>query len=50
MSMAGAHSNPKDAVNALIQESTDRWLGEDQVVDDITIVIGFLGDWKKKQK
>ncbi len=50
MAIAEVHSKPKDALNALIQESTVRWLDEDQVIDDITIVLGFLGDWKKKTK
>ncbi len=48
MALASIYSKPKDAVNALIQESTARWLSEDQVVDDTTVVIGFLGDWKKR--
>ncbi len=48
VALASIYSKPKDAVNALIQESTARWLSEDQVVDDTTVVIGFLGDWKKR--
>ncbi len=47
VAIAEMYSKPKEAIDALITESTSRWLCDDQVVDDTTIILGFLGDWKK---
>ncbi len=49
VAIAEMYSKPKEAIDALITESTSRWLCDDQVVDDTTIILGFLGDWKKNE-
>ncbi len=50
VAIAELYSKPKDAINALIKESTSRWLADDQVVDDTTVLLGFLGDWMENKK
>jgi len=47
VTMVGRARDPQDAVEGLIKEATARWLREEQVVDDTTVCVAFLGDWKK---
>jgi len=34
-------------VETLIKEANTRWLKEEQVVDDTTVCVAFLGEWRK---
>lgn len=47
VTMVGRARDPQEAVEGLIKEATARWLREEQVVDDTTVCVAFLGDWKK---
>jgi hypothetical protein len=49
MDMAATASEPKFAVDRLISESNDRWMKEEQVIDDTTVCVAFLGDFSPKQ-
>jgi len=40
--MIKEHSEPKAAVDALLEESTRRWMREENVVDDTTIIVAFI--------
>jgi serine/threonine protein phosphatase PrpC len=35
-------SSPADAVEALVKESNRRWMREEQVIDDTTIITAYL--------
>ncbi|CAM9873168.1 unnamed protein product [Pylaiella littoralis] len=43
--IASQCSEPREAVQKLIYEATNRWMKEEQVVDDITVCVAFLHDW-----
>jgi len=47
VTMVGRARDPQEAVEGLIKEANARWLREEQVVDDTTVCVAFLGDWKK---
>jgi serine/threonine protein phosphatase PrpC len=36
------NNNSKDAVQFLVQESRKRWLKEENICDDITVIVGFF--------
>jgi len=35
-------SSPADAVETLVKESNVRWMREEQVIDDTTIIVAYL--------
>lgn len=35
--------DPSGAVKKLVQDATDKWLLEQQMIDDITCIIAFFG-------
>ncbi|OQS00083.1 phosphatase 2C [Thraustotheca clavata] len=40
--MASAHTDPKQAVDVLILEANRRWMKEEQVIDDTTVIVAFV--------
>jgi len=38
---------PTSSVDALVQEANRRWMDEEQVIDDTTVITAFLFDYKK---
>lgn len=40
--IAGATTEPRFAVDRLISESNERWMREEQVIDDTTVCVAFL--------
>ena len=45
MDIARATTEPRFAVDRLISESNERWMREEQVIDDTTVCVAFLGDF-----
>lgn len=45
LSIACAASEPRAAVAALITEANERWMREEQVIDDTTVCVAFLRGW-----
>jgi hypothetical protein len=43
MEIATNTSEPRFAVDRLISESNERWMKEEQVIDDTTVCVAFLG-------
>ncbi len=39
---------PASSVDVLVQEANKRWLDEEQVIDDTTVITAFLFDYKSK--
>jgi len=39
-------SDPEKAVGTLVDEANNRWMREEQVIDDTTIIVAFLFDYK----
>lgn len=48
MDIATACSEPRFAVDKLISESNERWMKEEQVIDDTTVIVAFLGNFGLK--
>jgi hypothetical protein len=44
--MACKHTSTEDAVNELIKEAKTRWLREEEVIDDTTVVMACVGGWR----
>ena len=44
--IAGATTEPRFAVDRLISESNERWMREEQVIDDTTVCVAFLGSFQ----
>lgn len=42
--IASKYKDPSEAAHALIQESSKRWMTKSNYVDDITVIVVFLGD------
>lgn len=40
--MAASYDDPRKAVDALVAEATARWMKEEQVVDDTSIIVVYL--------
>jgi len=38
--------NPMESVEALVKEANTRWINEEQVIDDTTIISAFLFNYK----
>jgi len=45
--IAGATTEPRFAVDRLISESNERWMREEQVIDDTTVCVAFLGSFQQ---
>eukprot|EP00607_Mallomonas_marina_P004189 CAMPEP_0182428164 /NCGR_PEP_ID=MMETSP1167-20130531/21073_1 /TAXON_ID=2988 /ORGANISM="Mallomonas Sp, Strain CCMP3275" /LENGTH=385 /DNA_ID=CAMNT_0024610867 /DNA_START=126 /DNA_END=1283 /DNA_ORIENTATION=+ len=43
--IAVATTEPRYAVDKLISEANDRWMREEQVIDDTTVCVAFLGNF-----
>jgi serine/threonine protein phosphatase PrpC len=43
--IAASTTEPRYAVDKLINEANDRWMKEEQVVDDTTVCVAFLGNF-----
>jgi hypothetical protein len=43
MDLAYSTTEPRFAVDRLISESNERWMREEQVIDDTTVCVAFLG-------
>ena len=48
MDIACSTTEPRFAVDRLISESNERWMKEEQVIDDTTVCVAFLGNGKEK--
>ena len=46
MDSAFSTTEPRFAVDRLISESNERWMREEQVVDDTTVCVAFLGNFQ----
>lgn len=44
--MVEAQRSPSDAVDVLVQEASQRWMQEEQVIDDTTIIVANLFNYK----
>jgi len=44
--MVEAQRGPTDAVDVLVQEASQRWMHEEQVIDDTTIIVANLFNYK----
>lgn len=45
MDIAVSTTEPRFAVDRLISESNERWMKEEQVIDDTTVCVAFLGNF-----
>jgi serine/threonine protein phosphatase PrpC len=48
MNLAVTTSEPRFAVDKLISEANERWMREEQVIDDTTVCVAFLGKFRGK--
>lgn len=46
MDIAASTTEPRFAVDRLISESNERWMREEQVIDDTTVCVAFLGNFQ----
>lgn len=46
MDIAFNTTEPRFAVDRLISESNERWMREEQVIDDTTVCVAFLGNFQ----
>lgn len=46
MDLAFSTTEPRFAVDRLISESNERWMREEQVIDDTTVCVAFLGSFQ----
>lgn len=46
--MTNATSGPSEAVDRLVREANTRWMAEEQVIDDTTIIVACLFDYVPK--
>jgi serine/threonine protein phosphatase PrpC len=44
--MAEAENAPADAVDILVKEACQRWMQEEQVIDDTTVIVANLFGYK----
>lgn len=47
VSMAASYENPTEAVKDLIKEAKARWLREEEVIDDTTVMVAFIGGYRQ---
>ena len=48
--MAAKYDSVEVAVNELIKEAKTRWLREEEVIDDTTVVLACIGGWRGGEK
>lgn len=48
--MTDATKGPGEAVDALVREANNRWMLEEQVIDDTTVIVAYLFDYVSKGK
>lgn len=48
--MADNTSGPSEAVDTLVREANARWMQEEQVIDDTTVIVAYLFDYESKGK
>jgi len=46
--MAESHGTPSEAVESLVKEASLRWMREEQVIDDTTVILANLFGYKSK--
>lgn len=46
--MADATKGPGEAVDTLVREANNRWMLEEQVIDDTTVIVAYLFDYVSK--
>lgn len=46
--MVAETSEPRFAVDKLISEASARWMREENIIDDTTVCVAFLGDFQVK--
>ncbi len=46
VNLACKASGPSDAVDALVKEANQRWIQEEQVIDDTTVIVAHLFDYQ----
>jgi serine/threonine protein phosphatase PrpC len=46
--MAEAQTTPSEAVDCLVQEACQRWMQEEQVIDDTTVIVANLFGYKSQ--
>ena len=44
--MVAKYESPEEATNELIKEAKTRWLREEEVIDDTTVVVACVGKWR----
>ena len=42
-------ASPSLSVESLVTEACTRWMAEEQLIDDTTIITAYLFDYKKQQ-
>jgi serine/threonine protein phosphatase PrpC len=47
--MADSHQTPSEAVDSLVKEASLRWMREEQVIDDTTVIVANLFGYKSKE-
>lgn len=47
--MADSHTTPSEAVDSLVKEASLRWMREEQVIDDTTVIVANLFGYKSKE-
>lgn len=48
IAMAKSQTGPTEAVDVMVKESSMRWMREEQVIDDTTIIVANLFNYKAK--
>ena len=48
IAMTEAQKGPTEAVDVMVKESSMRWMREEQVIDDTTIIVANLFNYKAK--
>jgi len=46
--MANTTNGPSQAVDTLVREANNRWMAEEQVIDDTTVIVACLFDYLMK--
>lgn len=43
-------ASPSESVEALVKEANRRWMQEEQVIDDTTVIVGYLYKYKSAKR
>ena len=49
IALMGGTPGPAEAVDCLVKEANQRWMREEQVIDDTTIIVAHLFDYKTSE-